>query len=163
VARPVASLDDPVMADFVGGLARLNALADNAPGFVWRLQDDDGDATALRPFGPDLMVNMSVWTSIELLREYVYRSAHLDLLRRRREFFVHAPSEVYTVLWWVPAAHLPTVDEAWQRLETLRTQGPGPDAFTFRAPFPPPGGAVAGPSSVAARSDGRRTRGSVLG
>lgn len=138
VGQPVAAMDDPAMADFVAGLAPLNALADGSPGFVWRLQDDGGDATALRPFGPDLMINMSVWTSIEALREYVYRSEHLDLLRRRREFFVHEPNEPYAVLWWVPAGHLPTVDEAWQRLELLRAHGPGPRAFTFREPHPPP-------------------------
>jgi hypothetical protein len=138
VGRPVAALTDPVMADFVGGLARLNALADSAPGFVWRLQDDGGDATALRPFGPDLMVNMSVWTSIDALRDYVYRSEHLDLLRRRREFFTHDADEPYVVLWWVRAGHLPTVDEAWDRLDRLRKHGSGPEAFTFRAPYPRP-------------------------
>jgi hypothetical protein len=137
VGYPVAPLTDPVMAGFVGALDRLNALADASPGFVWRLQDDGGNATELRPYGPDLMLNMSVWESIETLREYVYRSGHLDLLRRRREFF-RVMDTPYAVLWWVPAGHLPTVDEAWDRLELLRRKGPGPDAFTFRAPQPPP-------------------------
>jgi hypothetical protein len=138
VGRPVAAMTEPAMADFVADLDRINALADAAPGFVWRLQDDDGNATGMRPFGPELMVNLSVWESIEALREYVYRSPHLTLLQRRREFFVHDPGEVFAVLWWVPAGDLPTVDEAWRRLELLRTEGPGPGAFTFRAPHPPP-------------------------
>jgi hypothetical protein len=137
VGRSVAPLTDPVMADFVGGLARLNALADASPGFVWRLQDDSGNATDLRPFDAETLVNMSVWTSIDALRDYVYRSGHLDLLRRRREFFVVADGP-YTVLWWVPAGQLPTVDEAGERLALLRTKGPSPDAFTFREPCPPP-------------------------
>jgi hypothetical protein len=133
----VAPLTDPAMADFVGGLDRLNALADGSPGFVWRLQGDDGNATGLRPFGPEILLNMSVWESVEELRDYVYHSAHLDLLRRRREFF-QRPDEPYAVLWWVPAGHVPTVDEAWERLQLLRADGPGPRAFTFREPFPPP-------------------------
>jgi hypothetical protein len=138
IARPVAPVDDPVMADFVGNLDRLNAVADAAPGFIWRLQDADGNATALRPFGPEIMVNMSVWASVEQLRDYTYRSAHLDMLRRRRQFFVHDADEVYAVLWWVPAGHIPTVEEAWERLELLRTKGSGPQAFTFRDAYPPP-------------------------
>ena len=134
VGTPVAPLTDPAMAEFMANLDRLNAVADTAEGFVWRLQDDAGNATALRPYGPSLIVNMSVWASLEALRDYVYRSAHLDILRRRREFF-RVMDEAYTVLWWVPAGHLPTVDEAWSRLELLRKEGPGPYAFTFRQPF----------------------------
>jgi hypothetical protein len=139
IGYPRATLDDPVMAGFVADLARLNALADAAPGFVWRLQGEgEQDATSLRPFGPELMLNMSVWTSVEALRAYVYRSAHLDSLRRRHEWFSHDGLDRYLVLWWVPAGTLPTVDEAWQRLELLRERGPGPDAFTLREPFPTP-------------------------
>jgi hypothetical protein len=139
VARPRADLADPSMADFVAGLARLNALADGAPGFVWRLQDSDtGDATGLRPFGPDIMLNMSVWASVDDLRAYVYRSAHLDSLRRRNEWFHHEGLDHYLVLWWIPAGTLPTVEEAWARLETLGRDGPGPEAFTLRQTFPAP-------------------------
>jgi hypothetical protein len=137
VARLVAPLTDPALADFAEGLPRLNALADTAPGFVWRLQDESGDATALRPFDDTTLVNMSVWESMESLRDYVYRSPHLDILRQRREFFLAADGP-YSVLWWVPAGHLPTTDEAGERLARLRANGPGPEAFTFRQPYSPP-------------------------
>lgn len=139
IARPLAPLTDASMADFVAGLPVLNAMADSAPGFVWRLQEEGGtDATGLRPFGPDIMVNMSVWTSVEALRAYAYRTAHLDWLRRRREWFTHEGLEPYQVLWWVPAGEIPTVDDAWARLQRLRLKGSSPEAFTFREPFPPP-------------------------
>jgi hypothetical protein len=138
IARLQAPMDDPSMADFVAELPRINAIADATPGFVWRLVGDGtDDATGLRPYGPDMLVNMSVWTSVEALREYVYRSSHLDVLRRRREWFSHDGLDNHLVLWWIPAGHVPTVDEAKERLELLRQHGPGPDAFTLREPFPP--------------------------
>ncbi|MDA2814125.1 DUF3291 domain-containing protein [Nocardiopsis sp. RSe5-2] len=135
-----APLDDPSMADFVTALDPVNALADAAPGFVWRLTDEGAnDATATRPFGPDVIVNMSVWEDVESLRAFTYRSAdHLDLLRRRRDWFVPL-GRPGLVLWWVPAGRLPTPEEGGERLELLRANGPGPDAFTFRDPYPAPG------------------------
>jgi hypothetical protein len=140
VALPLAPLDDPLMAGFVGGLEELNALADRSPGFVWRLVDSGGqDATGLRLSDEDSMVNMSVWESMEALRNYVYRSAHLESLRRRREWFRHADGP-YTVLWWVPAGHLPALAEGEERLARLAADGPGPQAFTFREPYPEPTG-----------------------
>lgn len=139
IARPRASLDEPSMAGFVADLPRLNALADGAPGFVWRLQGDGApDATGLRPFGPDIMVNLSVWTSVVALRTYVYNSRHLDSLRRRQEWFTHDGLDHHLVLWWIPAGVIPTVEEAWERLELLGRDGPGARAFTLRHPFPPP-------------------------
>jgi hypothetical protein len=127
------------MADFMSRLEEINAIADRAPGFVWRLVDDAGaDATALRPYGPDVMVNMSVWESLETLYDYAYRSGHLDLVRRRKEFFHHDGLPEYAVLWWVPAGTLPTLDEARKRLDLLAERGPTADAFTFRSRFPPP-------------------------
>ncbi|HEU5111312.1 MAG TPA: DUF3291 domain-containing protein [Micromonosporaceae bacterium] len=144
VALPLAPLDDPVMAGFVDGLERLNALADGAPGFVWRLVDSNGqDATGLRlsEERSDTMVNLSVWESLDALRDYVYRTAHLDWVRRRRDWFRHAPGP-YQVLWWVPAGHLPALAEAAERLALLVAEGPGPDAFTFREAFPAPAGPV---------------------
>lgn len=140
VSRPVEPLDSPRLADFVAGLDPVNALADDAPGFVWRLQTEDGNATAVRVFDDDmLIVNMSVWESVEALGEFVYRSAHTDVMRRRREWFVPM-RESMTALWWVPAGTVPTVADGERRLRHLRAHGPTPAAFTFRAPFPSPGG-----------------------
>jgi GAF domain-containing protein len=119
IARMRAPLESPIMADFVAQLDAINALADGSPGFVWRLQSDDGNATALRPFDDDfILVNMSLWESIEDLRAYVFKSAHAAVMRRRREWFEQFGS-TYVALWWVEAGHLPTVGEAKQRLRHL--------------------------------------------
>jgi hypothetical protein len=137
VARLKAGLDDPAMAGFVAALAPTNALADCAPGFVWRLETEEGDATAIRAFDDELMlVNMSVWESVEALAEYVYRSGHLDVMRRRREW-VDRIAEAHLCLWWLPAGTVPSVEEARARLEHLRAVGPSPYAFTFKARFEP--------------------------
>ena len=135
-----APTDSPELADFMAGIGPVNAIADAAPGFVWRLQDGDGPgATALRPRGPDFMVNMSVWESLESLRDFVYRNGpHLDFMRRRREWF-HRMADQHLVLWWVPAGHIPSVEEALARLDLLQREGPRPEAFTFREPYPAPG------------------------
>jgi hypothetical protein len=140
IGRLRAPLDDPSMADFANALPVINALADASPGFVWRLQEEGAeDATGLRPLDqPDVIVNLSVWTDVETLRAFTYHSAHLESLRRRREFFDHQGLAAYLVLWWVPAGHRPTVTEALQRLELLAADGPGPRAFTFRQTYPPP-------------------------
>lgn len=136
--------DSPVMADFIAGIGPVNGLADAEPGFVWRLQDGGGPgATALRPRGPDFMVNMSVWESLEALRDFVYRNGpHLDFMRRRREWF-HRIAQEHLVLWWVPAGHIPDLNEGLSRLDLLRGNGPSPLAFTFREPFSAPAQAAA--------------------
>lgn len=144
VARLVAPIDSPQLADFVANLDRINALADNAPGFVWRLQTEDGDATAIRHFGDEFIVNMSVWRDTESLRDYVYRSAHLDVMRRKKEWF-EKMREAHMVLWWVPAGHRPSLDEADARLQQLRENGPSEHAFLFNKPFPAPGAAAQTP------------------
>lgn len=131
-------LDSPALADFVANLERINALAEASPGFVWRLQTQDGDATALRPLGDSTLVNMSVWSGVASLSQYVYKSAHAKIMRRRREWFERM-SESYVVLWWVPQGHRPTVQEAVARLDLLRAQGPTAQAFTFGQAFAPPG------------------------
>jgi len=138
IARMLAPLDSEQMAGFVQALEPLNALADAAPGFVWRLQTEDGDATAIRPYGDDMMiVNLTVWESIETLADFAYRSDHRAVMVQRRKWFERM-AEAFTVLWWVPAGHRPPVAEAKERLELLRRTGPTPEAFTFRKPFPAP-------------------------
>jgi len=130
-------LESPLMTDFVANLDRVNALAEQSPGFVWRLQTEEGDATALRPMGDNVLVNMSVWRDVESLSQFVYRSGHTEIMRRRREWFDRM-SEAHMVLWWVQEGRRPTIDEARKRLELLRQHGPTAEAFTFRASFAPP-------------------------
>jgi hypothetical protein len=138
IALPVEPLDTPALEGFVALLEPVNQLADSAPGFVWRLQTEDGDATSIRAFGDDrLIVNMSVWESIEALWEYVYDGGHLKAMRRRREWFSRM-AESHLALWWVPAGELPTVAEAERRVARLRAEGPTPYAFTFKQRYGPP-------------------------
>ncbi|MFC9325631.1 DUF3291 domain-containing protein [Kitasatospora sp. NPDC057015] len=128
-------LDDPRIAPFVELLDPVNAAADGAPGFVWRLAEEgEADATGLRPAGEDVIVNLSVWQSQEALWDFAYRSGHLEVVRRRREWF-ERHVESHLVLWWVPAGHLPTVEEALERLADLRANGPSPRAFTFASSY----------------------------
>ena len=137
VGRMVAPVTAPEVADFMANLEPINALADASAGFVWRLQTDEGNATSIHAFSdPLLLLNMSVWESIEALRAFTYTTAHTAVLRRRAEWFEKL-AEAHLVLWWVPAGHIPTAEEAIGRLERLRRAGPTPAAFTFRVPFEP--------------------------
>jgi hypothetical protein len=137
VARVRASLEDPLMADFADALDRVNALADASPGFVWRWVTPEGDTSEERVFGAGMLVNLSVWQSVEALRGFAYAGEHLDFLRRRREWFL--PLETGNlVLWWVPAGHIPALEEAAERLALLDALGPMPRAFTLREHFPAP-------------------------
>ena len=139
VARLVAPLDSPELSGFVSRLDEVNALADAAPGFVWRLTDDGGNnATAVPIYDDDkIIVNMSVWESVEALRAYTYSGAHLEVFKQRRGWFSHM-KEAATALWWVPAGHRPDVAEARERLAHLRAHGPTAFVFPFGAPFPAP-------------------------
>lgn len=130
-------LESPGMADFVANLDRINAVAETSAGFVWRLQTEEGDATTLRPLGDHTLVNVSVWRDVQSLNAYVYRSAHSEIMRRRKEWFGRMPQS-YLVLWWVPQGHRPGVSEAMAKLELLRAEGPTRDAFTFGRAFLPP-------------------------
>ena len=136
IAKLKYGLDDPELADFIARLDDVNALADESPGFVWRLQTDEGDATAIDFFGSDYLVNMSVWQDVESLRDYAFRSAHKEVLARRHEWFDRM-EDAYAVLWWIPAESIPTIEEASERLESLRQQGPNPQAFNFKQIFEP--------------------------
>ena len=138
IGRLAAPLDHPSMAGFVQLLEPVNATADHSPGFVWRLETEEGDATAIRAFDDDrLLVNLSVWESIDALHAFTYRGDHLGPLRRRREWFEPMDGPT-TVLWWVEAGRIPSVDEAKARLQLLIEDGPTQEAFTFRDTFPPP-------------------------
>ena len=138
IGRVRAPLDDPIMDGFRTQLDPINALADRTPGFVWRLQTEDGNAMAIRPFDDERMaINMSVWESLEALQQFVYQSAHLAPLRDRKQWFEPMEGPILA-LWWVPAGHIPTVVEAQERLAHLKVHGPTAHAFTFRTPFPAP-------------------------
>ncbi len=143
VARLLAPLDTPALEGFVDLLDPVNAAADAAPGFVWRLQGADGNATGVRAFQWDvagaagIIVNMSVWTGVDALAAYVFGDMHREVLRRRREWFTKM-AEPFTCCWWVPAGRRPTTAEAEDRIRHLRAHGVSPSAFTLRQSFPPP-------------------------
>ena len=139
VATLLAPLDDPRLAEFVANLDRVNALAEAAPGFVWRLKGEGNDATSLRPFGESVIVNMSIWQSVETLFDFVYRTGHAPVMNKRRQWFAK-PQGPYMVLWWIAAGRLPTVEEAGERLARLARDGPSPAAFTFKQRFQAPEG-----------------------
>jgi hypothetical protein len=139
MGRMLAPLDSETMRGFVEGLDPINALADDAPGFVWRLQTEDGDATAVRAWDDVMLIlNLSVWASVESLADFTYKTVHREVMVQRRKWF-EKMAEAYMVLWWVPAGHRPSTAEAIDRLERLRRDGPSPEAFTFRQSFAPPG------------------------
>ncbi|MGW6291393.1 DUF3291 domain-containing protein [Streptomyces sp. NPDC055058] len=136
IARLLAPLDSPRLKDFVDALDPVNADAEAADGFVWRLVGDAGDATDVPVFGDRWqIINMSVWRDLKTLTAFMYRGRHREMLARRREFFARI-EEAMVALWWVPAGHRPTVAEAEDRILHLRAHGPTPYAFTFRTPFP---------------------------
>ena len=131
-------LGGPEMKEFVDALGAINALAESSPGFIWRLTGEGDNATEYRPYDDDqIIVNMSVWTDLEALKNYVYNSAHTDYLRQRKEWFA-IMREAYTALWWIELGHTPSIEEAQAKLEFLRVHGSTPNAFAFREPFPAP-------------------------
>jgi hypothetical protein len=137
VGRLRAPVDSPLVAEFMDALDPVNALAEATAGYVWRFQTDEGNATAVRPYDDEtILVNMSVWESVDALADFVYRSHHTDYLRRRGEWFERT-AEVIVALWWVPAGHIPSLDDGIERLEHLRVNGPSARAFTFRERFAP--------------------------
>ena len=141
IGELIAPSDSPVVADFFNNLDRINALAEDSPGFVWRLQSESGNATSYRILNENTLVNMSVWKDIDALKAYVYTSDHVAFIRRRKEWFHHL-KEMYMVLWWVSEGHIPTLEEAQERLLYIRQHGPTPYAFTFQKSFLPPSHAI---------------------
>jgi len=138
IARMLVPIDHPTMADFVAQLPPINALADGSPGFVWRLQTENGDATSIKVYDDDMIiVNLTVWESVDALREFVYKSAHSGVLRDRKRWFEKFDGPYYA-LWWVHAAHLPTPEEGREKLEHLRTHGDTSLAFSFKNILPAP-------------------------
>jgi hypothetical protein len=138
VARMLAPLSDPLMADFVARIGEINALAEGSPGFVWRLKDDEGSALYIRPFEDErILFNLSVWESVEALSAFVYRSDHRELIARRKEWFALF-DRPYQALWWIAAGSIPTVDDAKERLNHLQENGPSAFAFGFKTVFATP-------------------------
>lgn len=138
IVKLKAPLDSPIVAGFVAALEPINALADSAPGFVWRLKTDGGDATSIRVFADDqILLNMSVWESMEALSNYVYRSGHKDVLRQRRQWADRFEG-VQAAMWWIRAGTVPEPSEAVVRLDHLSRVGASAYAFTFRTIFAAP-------------------------
>jgi hypothetical protein len=143
IGRLVAPLTDPLLAEFVAALDPVNAVADAAPGFVWRMQTETGNATDIEAFTWDaeesagVITNLSVWTDLESLRAFVNADAHRTVLRRRRQWF-QPMRDVSLACWWVPTGHRPTTPEAEARVRFLRVHGPTDYAFTLRHHFRPP-------------------------
>jgi Domain of unknown function (DUF3291) len=148
IGRARGAITDPVMQGFVARLDEINALAERTPGFVWRLQTEDGNATAFRPYPDDqsILINLSVWSDLDSLRDYVFRSLHAEVMRQRREWFERFEG-VYAALWWVPTGHRPSLQEAVGRIAHLEAHGPTPHAFTFSKAFDPEGHPVTRDSS----------------
>jgi len=139
IGRLNYSVDDPRMAEFMDNLDPINEVAEASPGFVWRLQDDSGNATAIRAFDDEtILPNLTVWESLEALKDYVFKSDHASFLRRRREWFQPMDDMPLLTMWWIPAGHTPTLEEAKDRIDHLAANGPTAHAFSFRPTFDPP-------------------------
>ncbi|ETK37963.1 DUF3291 domain-containing protein [Microbispora sp. ATCC PTA-5024] len=151
VAHLLEPIESARLAGFVAALEPINAVSDVAPGFVWRMKGGDLPTDVVRhEYGDHLLINLSVWESRTTLWNFVYRSPHLGVLRRRRDWF-HRAAEPYSVMWWVPEGHRPPLDEAMGRLGLLRSQGAGPEAFTFKEFYEPSSPAASRPAAAEAR------------
>ena len=135
IARMLAPIDSSLMEGFVANLDKINALAESSPGFIWRLKSDDNNATSIKVYDDDyIIVNMSVWENIDSLFEFVYRSAHVEIFKRRKEWF-EKMMQMHMALWYVNPGHEPSTEEAKQRLNYLREHGETPYAFSFKKRF----------------------------
>lgn len=136
IAKAIADLDDPRMAEFVLQLDEVNVLAEQSPGFIWRLKSEDGNPSSyIRAYDdPKLLINMSVWKSIEALRDYVYQTDHARVFADRRKWFEHSGKYPFA-LWWIDAGEIPLIEDGMERLGLLQQNGPSPMAFTFKHQF----------------------------
>jgi hypothetical protein len=135
IAKMLAPIDSPVMAEFVANLATINSLAEGSPGFVWRLKDDENNATSIRPYDDDfIIINMSVWKNVEVLHNFAYGSMHAEIFKQRKKWF-EKMSDMHMALWYVPEGYAPTAQDGVDRLNYLRDNGETPFAFTFRSKF----------------------------
>ncbi len=138
IAEAKAPLDSPLLQGFVERIDEINALAESHEGFIWRLKDDSGNAMSIRPFdNPDMLINVSVWDSVESLKVFTYQTMHKELIRDRKKWFHHL-KKAYYVLWWIPQGHTPTLEEAKIRLEHLQQHGATETAFDFKTVFEAP-------------------------
>ena len=134
IAKQLAPMDDPIMQDFVNNLDKINAIADLADGFVWRLQDEDKELGA-KVFQDDaLLINMSVWENLESLFNYTYNSGHIEVFKRKKEWFSKMKM-MHMAFWYVPEGYEPTFQDAKDRLDYLNKHGDTPFAFSFRSKF----------------------------
>ncbi|MDX2005604.1 MAG: DUF3291 domain-containing protein [Meiothermus sp.] len=138
IAKMNAPLETEIMREFREGLEPMNALAERSPGYIWHLRGENGSSSSdIRPYGEDILINLSVWEGLDSLKAYTYSGPHFDYLKRRKEWFAHL-KERFLVLWWVPAGHQPTLEEAMGRLEHLHKHGPTEHAFTIAKVFDRP-------------------------
>ena len=145
IAKFILPQDNPVNADFVNNLDRINAMAESQPGFIWRLIGSGNSAMDVRAYeDQNIIVNLSVWKDVQSLVNFVYRNeAHKSIMRRRKEWFEKI--DFHMVLWWIESDRKPSVEEAKIRLELLCQSGPSYAAFTFKKPFAPPSGGIIDP------------------
>ena len=137
IAQARDAMDSETMKGFVDRLDEINALADSSDGFIWRLMTEEGDATSIQAFeDANVIVNMSTWENIDSLKQYVYKSVHVELIRDRDAWF-NKMLNAHQVLWWVPVGHIPTVEAGKERLQHLGDNGPSEFAFSFAKPFNP--------------------------
>jgi hypothetical protein len=136
IARMRAPLESAEMAEFFRAIAEINRAAEESPGFVWRFQSENGNATEMRAYDdPLILFNLSVWESPESLKNYAYRAGHGRFFARRQTWFARMESPSMA-LWWIGAGTLPGVTEARERLEHRAKNGDSPRAFSFQKIFP---------------------------
>ena len=132
------NINDPIMKEFVDNLDKVNNLAEHSEGFVWRLKDENNDATSFNPYNDEqVIINISVWESIASLETFVFKTLHTDFLKRRKEWFQKF-GKVSTAMWWISEGDFPSVENAVELLDYLQKNGPSQKVFNFRNKYAPP-------------------------